>query len=436
MLLAANTAQAQTITTFAGNGTGGYSMDNIAAVGSELNHPFGIAFSNSSGSLYITDRTNNRIRKVSSAGIISTVAGNGVSGFTGDGGPATAAEIADPVDVAVDGSGNIYIADKSNNRIRKVDVAGNISTVAGIATSGFSGDNGPATNAQLATPRGVAADSHGNIYISDQGNNRIRKVDNTGIITTIAGNAVTGYNGDGIAATDAQLKGPYGIAVDGTGNIYLCDVDNERIRKIDNSGIITTVAGTGTGGYNGDGIAATAAQLSEPIGVAVDGSGNVFIADGWNARIRAVGNTGLIYTIAGNGTAGFSGDGGAAVFAQLNDPYGVAVDGSGNVYIADYTNNRIRSMTKPTKVNSIGGTTKEMKIYPNPSSGAFKVELASGVDESMHIIVSDVWGRMLKDMHGTTNKPVDVQLAAADGLFFISVSTVNEVWNSEVLIAR
>jgi sugar lactone lactonase YvrE len=424
--------QAQTITTYAGTGTAGYSLDGVAATGAELNSPFGITFN--SGNLYIADRLNNRIRMVNSAGIIATIAGNGTSGFGGDGGPATAAEIADPVDVAADNFGNVYIADKSNNRIRKVDAAGNISTVAGSASSAFSGDNGPATQAALSTPRGVAVDSKGNIYISDQGNSRVRKVDNTGIITTIAGTAAAGYNGDGIAATLAQLNGPYGIAVDNTGNVFVCDVDNERIRKIDTFGMISTVAGTGTSGYNGDGVAASAAKLSEPIGVAVDGSGNVFIADGWNARIRAVGGSGLIFTVAGNGAVGFSGDGGSAMAAQLNGPYGVAVDGSGNIYIADYANNRIRYMALPTSAPIIQRASAGLKIAPNPCQGRFSLVANSDMNEPVRFVICNTLGEIVSEISSTTNSVQNISLQAPPGCYFLQAFTAHQVLSERIVI--
>ena len=299
------------------------------------------------GNLYIADTSNNRIRKVDTAGVITTVAGSGTYGFSGDGGAATSARLSFPYGVTPDGAGNLYIADTWNHRIRKVDTSGNISTVAGSGTAGFGGDGGSATAtaARLNLPGSVVLDALGNLYIADRLNNRIRKVDTAGVITTVAGSSTTGaFGGDGGAATAARLNAPAGVALDRSGNLYIADRDNRRIRKVDTAGVISTVAGTGTSGFSGDGGAATAARLSSPSGVVVDWAGNLYIADQDSHRIRKVDTAGGISTVAGTGTSGFSGDGGAAVAARLNAPYGVAVDGSGNLYIADGLNNRIRKV--------------------------------------------------------------------------------------------
>ena len=289
------------------------------------------------------------VKVSASTGLISTVAGNGVFGYNGDGIAATSAELSSPTGVAVDGAGNIYIADFGNNRIRKVSAStGLISTVAGNGTQGYNGDGIAATSAELDLPVGVAVDGAGNIYIADFGNNRIRKVSaSTGLISTVAGNGTQGYNGDGIAATSAELNYPVNVAVDDAENIYVGDTNNDRVRKVSAStGLISTVAGNGTQGYNGDGIAATSAGLYFPDGVAVDSAGNIYIADAGDNRIRKVSaSTGLISTVAGNGTQGYNGDGIAATSAQLYNPNGVAVDSAGNLFIADYSNQRIRKVS-------------------------------------------------------------------------------------------
>jgi sugar lactone lactonase YvrE len=293
---------------------------------------------------------NNRIRKVTaSTGKISTVAGNGTRGYSGDGGAATSAELYYPSGITLDSSGNIYIADWGNNRIRKVSAStGNISTVVGNGTQGFAGDGGAATSAELYHPGGVALDSAGNIFVADTHNNRIRKVLlSTGDISTVAGNGTEGYSGDGGAATSAELFYPGGIAFDNAGNFYIADESNSRIRKVTiSTGYISTVAGDGLNGYSGDGGAATSAKLYEPIGVAVDRAGNLYIADEQNNRVREVNAvTGIISTVAGNGTAGYSGDAGPPSTAELNNPCSVTVDSSGNVYIADFQNNRVRKVS-------------------------------------------------------------------------------------------
>ena len=330
-----------------------------------MNLPEDVAV-DSAGNLYIADTENYRIREVSN-GVITTVAGNGLlTSFSGDGGAATSAQMYSPQGVAVDSSGNVYIADTNNNRVRMVS-NGVITTVAGTGTQGFSGDGGPATSAELYGPIGVAVDTAGNLYIVDNG--RIRKVSG-GVITTVAGRGTSGL-GDNGPATSAQL-GPEAVAVDSAGNLYIADLGYGRIREVSN-GVITTVAGGGTSGL-GDNGPATSAHLG-PEGVAVDSAGNLYIADTQNGEIRKVSN-GVITTVAGvapkfgeictpfgsqnlcwfgNATAGFSGDTGPATSAELNLPQGVAVDSLGNLYIADTQNNRIRRVSNGVIATVAGG---------------------------------------------------------------------------------
>jgi uncharacterized protein (TIGR03437 family) len=345
-----------TITTIAGNNSAGFSGDGSAATSAQISGPWGIAV-DSSGNIYFADQFNHRIRKIDTSGNISTVAGKGTSGFSGDGGSATSAELASPVGVAVDSSGNLYIADTGNNRIRKVS-GGNISTIAGTDTAGFSGDGGAATSAQLKTPVGIVVDSSGNIYFSDSGNNRIRKITTDGNINTIAGNGSSGSAGDGGPATSARLKGPRGLALDSAGNLYIADADNSRIRRVATDGTITTVAGNGTAGFAGDGGPATQASLNGARSVAVDGAGNLYISDYYNSRVRKITANGTILTIAGNGLFAFSGDGGPGTEATLNFPLGVAVGSGGKVFIADTGNNVIRQLSPqlsgPPTINANG----------------------------------------------------------------------------------
>ena len=351
------------ITTVAGTGTAGFSGDGSAATAAGLNSPIGVAV-DGAGNLFIADSYNHRIRRVAfSTGLVTTVAGTGTEGFSGDGGAATAAGLNTPTGVAVDGGGNLFIADQYDHRVRRVAAStGLITTVAGTGTGGFSGDGGAATAAGLSYPSGVAVDGAGNLFIADQGNNRIRRVAaSTGLITTVAGTDTdtVSFNGDGGAATAARLNSPSGVAVDGAGNLFIAEQSNNRIRRVAfSTGLITTVAGTGTKGFSGDGGAATLAWLNDPTGVAVDRAGNLFIADPFSHRIRRVAAaTGLITTVAGTGTEGFSGDGGAAIAARLNKPTGVAVDGAGNLFIADQVNDRIRRVAASTGlITTMAGT--------------------------------------------------------------------------------
>ncbi|MEI9979887.1 MAG: MBG domain-containing protein [Edaphobacter sp.] len=333
--------------TVAGNGTQGNTGDGGPAISAEITTQFQMAV-DKAGNLYLSDPTNHVIRKVDVNGIISTVVGTtGKKGYSGDNGPATAALLNTPYGVAFDNNGNLLIADRNNYAIRKVDaVTGIITTVAGSGTLGSTGDNGPATSATLNGAYTVACDRYGNIYIPDYSANLVRKVDTTGTITTIAGTGKSGYTGDNGPATSATLHGPYGAFLDLSGNLYFSDYGNNAIRVIDLSGNIHTVAGGGkppTG--NGDGGPATSASLNEPRPLTGDNSGNLYIPDEHNQSVRWVSASGIINTIAGNGKEGGSGDGGPGTDAELLDPYGLAMDSSNNIYVADIGNFRIRRLS-------------------------------------------------------------------------------------------
>jgi uncharacterized protein (TIGR03437 family) len=323
------------ISTAAGNGTPGYSGDGSTASSGQLNSPTGVAV-DSAGNLYIADTLNCRIRKVTSSGTLSTFAGNGTLSYSGNGGPAIQAQLNAPEGVAADAAGNFYVADTLNNVVRIVSPNGIIANFAGKGGAGDSGDGGAATSAQLNGPQGMAVDASGNLFIADTLNAKVRKVSTSGVITTVAGSGTPGYGGDGSAAGNAQLNGPQGVAVDTAGDVYIADFGNSRVRKVSAaSGDITTVAGNGTFGYSGDGGPAVNAQLNGPQGVAVDTAGNLYIADSENNLIREVTPSGLIATVAGNGVAGYSGDGGPAASAQVGNPVGVVVDAVGNIFIVD-----------------------------------------------------------------------------------------------------
>jgi len=292
---------------------------------------------------------------------ITTFAGNYTSGFSGDGSAASGAELSSPFSVAVDKTGNVFIADQFNNRIRKVDTSGNISTVAGNGTSGYTGDGSAATSAEMADPEGIAVDSSGNLYISDTANCVVRKVTSSGTISTIAGNFTNGcgYSGDGAAATAAMLNHPSGLVLDSKGNLYIADTSNDIVRILTTDGNINTYAGNfGAGiGFTGDGGPATSARMNNPEGLAIDSAGNLYVADGNNNRVRVVNAaTGVISTFAGSSTLGaYSGDGGLATKAKLNTPKGVAIDSVGNLYIADAYNARIRLVSPSGIISSVAG---------------------------------------------------------------------------------
>jgi uncharacterized protein (TIGR03437 family) len=334
--------QQYTISTIAGNNTSGFSGDGGAATSAQLNQPGSIVL-DSSGNIYFADGGNHRVRKISN-GTITTFAGNGTAGYTGDGGAATSAELDNPVGVALDFSGNLFIADAGNNVIREVSLStGKITTFAGQQAlgAGYSGDTGVATSAQLNDPVAVAIDKFGNVYIADANNNVIREVSSGNINTLIGG-----------AATFGQLNHPDSVKVDANQNIFVADTVGRRIVEFTAGGSFVVFAGNEGYGFSGDGGPATQASLFDPMDIALDSAGNLYIADTLNSRIRVVSN-GIINTIAGNGFPGYFGDGGPAKSATLNFPRGVAVDSSGNVYISDTANNVIRLLTPVASANAI-----------------------------------------------------------------------------------
>jgi sugar lactone lactonase YvrE len=329
------------LTVVAGNGSARFSGDNGPATLAALNQPTGIA-SDAAGNLYIADSMNSRIRKVSASGTISTVAGTGDDGFNNDHIPAGLAFLNQPADVAVDSAGNLYIADMLNNRVRKVNAAdGLISTIAGNGNRGFSGDGGPASAATVDEPVGLFIDSADRIYIADS--RRIRRINADGVIQTIAGISDYVPESDNIPATQASFVAPAAVAVDTAGVVYIADAGDSRIRKVDLKGIVTTVAGKGIPGFL-DGVDARKANLNHPSGVAVDIDGNLLIADTLNSRVRKVPASGIIDTIAGNAMYKFAGDGGPASAGLLNQPSDVVFDAKGNLYISDTLNHRVRKI--------------------------------------------------------------------------------------------
>ena len=316
------------VTTLAGSTIGFVDGTGSSA---QFNYPFGVAV-DSSGTVYVGDYGNHRIRKITPAGVVTTLAGSGTPGFAD--GTGSSAQFNYPRGVAVDSSGTVYVADSSNHRIRKITSAGVVTTLAG-STAGFADETG--SIAQFNGPFSVAVDSSGTVYVADTNNNRIRKITSAGVVTTLAGSGTQGFaDGTGSAA---QFYNPYGVAVDSSGTVYVGDIYNQRIRKITSTGVVTTLAGSGTAGF-ADGTGSSA-QFSYPYGVAVDSSGTVYVGDDGNSRIRRITSAGVVTTLAGS-TAGFADGTGSA--AQFHSPIGVAVDSSGTVYVADYYNHRIRKI--------------------------------------------------------------------------------------------
>jgi sugar lactone lactonase YvrE len=321
-------------------GTGNYGYADGAATSAAIDAVNAIAC-DARNNIYLADTWNNRIRRISADGMMTTIAGTGDSGFSGDSGPAVGAKLNCPRGIAVDAQGNIYISDSGNARVRKINLSGTISTIAGTGEAGFSGDGGPAASARLNFPRGLALDNAGNLYIADSLNFRIRKVIPQGSISSIAGMGAYGKSGDSGPATSASIGLVQSVAVDEAGNLFFTDIYNHCVRKIMPNGIISTVAGAGFGS-GGDGGPATAATFRFPHGLALDLQGRIFIADSGSHRIRMIDQDGIITTLAGTGSAGFSGDGTAATSAQIDYPYAVSVDPSGALLVADLRNYRMR----------------------------------------------------------------------------------------------
>lgn len=400
------------IATIAGTGVNGYSGDGGPATLAAI-RPTQIIYDNS-GNLFFTDNSHAVIRKINTSGIISTVAGTGTSGYSGDGGPATAALINMPVGIVIDATGNIFFAEEGNNIVRKINTAGIISTYAGTGTSGFSGDGGPASAAKLHTPLGMAIDASGNLYVADGNNYVIRKISTTGIISTIAGNYALGwgFSGDGGPATAAQMTGPNYLAVDLSNNLYIGDNGNARIRKVNAAGIISTFAGNGIASYTGDNGPATAASLDQPGGIYADLGGNIIFSDQMNNRIRKIDNFGIIRTIAGNGVGGYSGDSGPATAAELSGPSGIALDPNYNLVIADLANSRIRKVTTtPVIATSNFKVFLDKRCYGiqltiianSPSSLSMKVSYSDGASFSGPMIAGSGTTKYLDLTHTYAN---------------------------------
>lgn len=415
LLLLQVAAQAQIITTVAGTGSSGFYGEGIPATDANIMGVRGVAL-DKLGNLYFVDGSNYRIRKIGVDGIITTVAGNGSSVFSGDGGMATDAGLT-PFNVTLDDDGNLYVS--GNNRVRKITTSGVITTIAGTGEHSYNGDNIPATAAKIWGPDGLVFDKNGNLYIADAGNSRVRKVSISGIITTVAGNGIDGYNGDNILAVDAQVGSPSALAIDISNNLYFGDQGNYRIRKIDRHGYISTIGGTGLIGYDGDNGLATEAKLRRIGGIAVDKNGNLLFSDPFYHCVRRIDQSGIISTIAGTGIVGFSGDGGNAILARINSPHGLAIDEIGGLYIADFGNKRIRYVNNVVSVPEIGTNKDCILVYPNPSNGNFYIDFPSF--KSAQVLITDILGNTVNYEESINSGNCAVNTDLPSGVYFVRV---------------
>jgi trimeric autotransporter adhesin len=429
-------AHSQIISTKAGNGISGFAGDGGSAASAKLQAPAGMALG-ANGNLYFADQYNNRIRMINAAGIISTVAGNDTAGWSGDGGAATAARLHEPAGIALDATGNIYVADVKNSRIRKITTAGVISTIAGTGVAGFSGDNDTATKASLNMPTGVAVDDSGNVYIADRKNNRIRKVNAAGIITTIVGTGAATYNGESFPVnTMVAVNLPSGVAVSPAGELYIADSENDLIRKINKvTGKVQTIKAKAyyfpyyAPEYNFPDYM----KLNGPSSITFDRAGNMYIADEYNFVIKKLDSSGTYHKICGT-TMGFSGDGGRADAAQVAQVKGIAADAAGNVYFSDWGNNRIRHITTTVSTRNVVTAAAGLSIFPNPASGNFTINVTTAATQKINVVITDVTGKTVYENAAETNKPYSISLQQPAGLYVITVTSDSQIWSEKISI--
>lgn len=435
------TLRAQTISTYAGDGISGHMGDGAQATSAEIDNPFYLS-TDKLGNVYFVDATNGWLRKVDAiSGIITSIAGTGASGFNGDNIQATTANLSNPLGTAEDTAGNIFISDQGASRIRVINASsGIITTVAGNGYPGFAGDGGQATDAEIYYPSGLSIDAAGNLYISDALNARVRMVTkSSGIITTIAGNGVAGYSGDGGPATAAEIKQPFGNIVDGAGNVYLADGENNVVRMISSTGIITTIAGDSVAGYYGDGGQATAAELNFCYNLAFDPGGNIYIADPNNWVIRELNiASGIITTVAGNNAygQGWSGDGGPAINAELNYPLGVATDLMGNIFIGDISEQRVRKVSSPTTSILPANNTLTSFLYPNPAGKNLNIAFSQSLTGTNVLMVFDLSGKNVLS-YATSNPASVISLdvsSLSSGLYLLHIENDNGTVSNQKFI--
>jgi sugar lactone lactonase YvrE len=423
VLFTSTIAHTQIISTVVGGGSS--TVDSSLGILSQINNPGQLAF-DKEGNLYFPQILSNTVSKLNVSQYLINYAGTGIFGYSGDGGPALNSKLNKPNTVAVSKNGNVYVCDNNNSVIRMIRKNdGVIVTIAGNGLAGFSGDGGQATNASLFYPAGICLDKNENLLISD-GSRRLRRVDKSGIINTIAGIGLPGVSGDGGLAIHARC-GAGSICVDAVGNIYIanCSVDESRIAKIDTNGIITTFAGTNSNyTFNGDNIPATSANIN-PVGIVVDVNNNVYFADWVNHRVRRIDRYGIITTVCGNGVGNYSGDGGQASEASLNMPQGVALDSCGNLYISDNVNKRIRKVTfnpecLPLNVTDANSEVKEVKVYPNPVLNELNVRSEEAIQE---VALYNAVGQLV--LHGAGGGQRSARLAVGQlpaGVYMVRVN--------------
>ena len=413
--------QTQVITTIAGiAGTYTYGGDGGQATNANLWGPSGIAI-DTLGNIFVADQYSYRIRKIDRLGLITTIAGNGTIGYSGDGGQATNAALKNPTGLVFDRSGNLLFSDQYNHCVRKISTTGIISTIAGTGIQGYSGDGGQATLAQLTNTGGLIFDKQGNLYIADLGNGCIRKVDTGGLITTFAGTGLQGYSGDGGLATLAELYAPSSFVIDTIDDLYVSDEHNNTIRKINSLGIINTIS--------------TGLALNQPEMMALDKARNLYIADYGNNRIVKMNSSGVSSTIVGTGIAGYSGDGGQAYAAELNQPLGIAFDSLGNLYITDYGNSVIRKVSNVGQTAGIKTTDNSVPInlYPNPSNGSFILETHSSNIQTLNI--SDVNGKVVLSQNVAGKTMLDVR-TLLEGVYSIAIINSFGIYNKTLVIVK
>ena len=405
-------AKAQYVSTFAGSTQG---FVNGTATTAKFNWPMGIAI-DTEGTIFVVDSANYVIRKITSAGVVSTFAGSGIGGFAD--GIASVAQFNGIDGLAVDTAGNVYVADTNNHRIRKISAAGVVSTLAG-STQGYA--NGTGTAARFNNPSGVAVDAAGNVFVTDTFNYRIRKITPAGVVSTLAGSGIAGFaNGSGTAA---QFNKTYGIAVNDTGSIFVADALNHRVRKITASGVVTTFAGSVYGYANGNG---TAAKFSYPYGITVDATDNVYVTDAEDNRIRKITIAGMVSTLAGSGIGGFAD--GIGTTAQFINPCGVTVDAVGSVFISDATNHRIRKITN--SLSTADYNQNQVLIYPNPVSSIINIDLGDSI--ASKVILFDMNGRVMQTENIVNSSGIEIS-NLANGMYLMQITTDKGVVSKKIV---